>query len=112
MKVSDELREQMAAFKAESYMRDCAACGDGGGPTGYGIRAHHVVYRQHLSAELEWDTRNAMPVCDDCHEKHHNASSRIPLSALSQENLEFANEVLGEAAGYYLERRYGSGVAA
>jgi 5-methylcytosine-specific restriction endonuclease McrA len=101
---SDELREKMAAFKEAALYGRCAACGEF--PHPLRTAAHHVVYRQHVPVEMAWDPRNSMPLHDDCHERHHNASRRIPLSALSEENLEFASEVLGEAAPYYLERRY------
>jgi 5-methylcytosine-specific restriction endonuclease McrA len=101
-KPSEELKEKMAAFK-DAGTGACANCGAWWQAV---TRSHHVIYRQHLPVDKEWDPRNAMPVCDPCHERHHNASRRIPLSALSEENLEFASEVLGEAAPYYLERRY------
>jgi cytochrome c553 len=48
-----------------------------------------------------------MAVCADCHERHHNASRRIPLSRLSSTHLEFAREVLGDYADDYLARYYG-----
>jgi hypothetical protein len=101
---AERLKAEMAEFKASVWNRVCASCG---GRTYFGgCDAHHVVYKQHLPVELRWDPRNALPVCDDCHERHHNASRRIPLSALTAQNLEFAREVLGAAAGDYLERRY------
>jgi 5-methylcytosine-specific restriction endonuclease McrA len=85
---SEELKEKMAAFKWEAAGKKCAACGKFHWRTD-GHRAHHVIYRQHLPVDKEWDPRNAMPVCNPCHERHHNASRRIPLTALSEENLEF-----------------------
>jgi hypothetical protein len=100
---AEALKEKMTEFWWTSYAEPCAACGFFGVPA---CQAHHVIYRQHLPVDKAWDPRNAMPVCDPCHERHHNASKRIPLSALSEENLAFAEEVLGEAASYYLERRY------
>jgi hypothetical protein len=55
-----------------------------------------------------FDPRNSMTLCWGCHASHHQRGTYvIPLSALSDENREFAAEVLGEAADYYLERRYG-----
>jgi hypothetical protein len=104
---AQELKEKMAAFKEASFDKVCRGCGHFWEP--YRSRAHHVIYRQHIPVDKEWDPRNAMPVCDPCHERHHNASRRLPLSALSEENLAFAEEVLGEAAPYYLERRYEGG---
>lgn len=70
---------------------------------------HHVLYAQEVrrrNADL-FDPRNSMTLCVGCHSSHHQRGTYvIPLSALSEENLEFANEVLGEAAEYYLARRY------
>jgi hypothetical protein len=106
-KPAEELKEKMAAFKEAAVYTKCAGCRQF--PWGGSHRAHHVIYRQHIPVDKEWDPRNAMPVCDPCHERHHNASRRLPLSALSEENLAFAEEVLGEAAPYYLERRYEGG---
>lgn len=108
---SERVRLNMAAFKAATVYLPCVVCGAQSG-WGRPIHAHHVVYRQHLPVEREWDPRNAAPVCDGCHERHHNASRRIPLAALSEENLEFAREVLGTVASVYLARRYALPVGA
>jgi cytochrome c553 len=105
MKPSEQLREKMEAFGAEGVDKVCRACGHWWDP--YRSAAHHVVYRQHLPAEHEWDTRNALPLCADCHERHHNASRRIAVSCLEPQNLEFAREVLGDYADDYLARYYG-----
>ncbi len=106
-KPSGELREKMEAFKAATLYGVCAGCGKAPWAMygGY-LRAHHVVYRQHLPAGYEWDPRNAMPLCDPCHERHHSRSRPIPFSALTEEHVGFAREVLGEFADDYLVRRY------
>ena len=104
MTAAQELNAKMTAFKEAVFGLPCAGClkiSWGGSH-----RAHHVIYRQHLPVDKEWDPRNAMACCDPCHERHHSAAKRLPLAALTEENLEFAREVLGEAADYYLARRY------
>lgn len=69
---------------------------------------HHVIYAQHLrrmNLPL-WDPRCGLPLCRPCHEAHHNGSQRLPLSALTDANLEFAFEQLAAYAYDYLRRRY------
>jgi hypothetical protein len=94
-------RQEFADVVLHSY--GCRACGSREGR----FHAHHVIYRQHIDEAVRWDARNAMAVCADCHERHHNASRRIPLSRLSSTHLEFAREVLGDYADDYLARYYG-----
>lgn len=110
MTPATELKDKMTAFKLAVIWMPCAACGTWPPPGIPGWRAHHVVYKQHLPVEHHWDPRNALPVCDEpwgrCHGRHHRAVKRIPLDALTDENREFASEVLGEAAEYYLKRYY------
>lgn len=74
-----------------------------------GIALHHVVYRQHVRREGgdEWDPRNALPLCDSCHSRHHRRSRVIALSVLPASALEFASELLGAYAFDYLRRYYG-----
>lgn len=69
---------------------------------------HHVVYAQHLRRHglPQWDVRDGLPLCRPCHEAHHNGSKRLPLTALTDSNLEFAFEQLGAYAWDYLNRRY------
>lgn len=78
---------------------------------GCGLRAvhnHHVVYRQHLRQHGGdvLDGANFLPMCLSCHAAHHNASWRIPVSCLRDENLAYASELLGLAAFDYFVRRY------
>jgi len=77
----------------------CAVCG-----SKHGLQGHHTLHRQHLRAEGadEWDLRGELTVCDPCHDDHHAAVKRIPVSALREENLVFMAEVLGRdrAIGY------------
>jgi 5-methylcytosine-specific restriction endonuclease McrA len=107
-RLTDEQREAMAEFKASVQPHPCAACGNTFGyQTWSHQHAHHVVYQQHIDEAVRWDPRNAMSTCSVCHEAHHNASRRIPLSRLSSTHLEFAREVLGDYADDYLKRYYG-----
>lgn len=76
---------------------------------------HHVVYAQHVRDKHgdEWSPDDALPICRDCHDDHHSGSDwRIPVDALLERNRDFMADLLGEAAGDYLRRYYGSGVAA
>lgn len=99
--MSAQERRDALAFKRSTQWDPCAACG-----RLTFTAAHHVVYQQHLKAEDRWRQENALSVCTSCHEAHHNGSRRIPLEVLSDDNLNFASEVLGLAAGDYLRRRY------
>ena len=72
------------------------------------LQAHHALSRQRLRRlgleHLFWDPRNAVAVCEDpCHRRHTSALDRIPLAALPQAALDFADEL---GLGYALEREY------
>lgn len=69
---------------------------------------HHVVYRQHIRAHGgdQWDSRDALLLCAACHQSHHHRGRVLPLTALRDENCEFAFELLGTAAYDYLRRYY------
>lgn len=100
--------EAMNVFKFSCDDRPCAVCGAW---PWWGSEAHHVVYRQHCPPGLEWDVRNALPLCTGCHGRHHDGSDfKIPLDCLTATNLEFADEAKGAAARDYLFRRYGGSV--
>lgn len=70
---------------------------------------HHVVYEQHVDrygGDIS-DGRNALRVCMTCHGRHHKRIDTLPVSALTDENVEFAVELLGAAhASVYLGRYY------
>lgn len=93
-------------WKTPSYGR-CAVCGK----WGLLIR-HHVILEQHLRAigAPAYDLRNAMRigagyVCA-CHRQQTSAVNRIPLAKVPDVAIEFAHELLGEAAESYLTRYY------
>lgn len=72
-------------------------------------QGHHVVYKQELRRR-NWplyDLRDMMALCDECHDEHHSPNWKLPLTALSDENLRFAFGLLGAHAFDYLRRRYG-----
>lgn len=54
-----------------------------------------------------WDPRNGLTLCGGCHSAHHKRGRIVPIRALRPENLEYARELLGEAAEDYLRRYYG-----
>ena len=72
------------------------------------LQAHHGLSRQRLRRHglehLYWDPRNSIPACEEpCHRRHTLALARIPLAALPQAALDFAEEL---GLGYALEREY------
>jgi hypothetical protein len=70
---------------------------------------HHVVSRQECrrrKGSLS-DPRNLMQLHWDCHLAHHGRSRVIPITKLRDETLEFAFELMGPAAYYYVGRQYG-----
>lgn len=97
------------SFRAEArYQRVCAGCGKGGKH-----QAHHVVDRQELRHRglKEWDTRNALRLCPlyvpgSCHTGQTNALNRVELVNLTDDNVEYAFEILGAYAFDYLHRHY------
>lgn len=106
------------AFKQASFdQRVCAVCGRGATINVDGTKlpnpwqAHHVVEKQKLRAEgrmdLVWDIRNSLRLCEEpCHGRHTRGNQRVKLSALTDDNYEFAWYVLGMASADYLRSRY------
>lgn len=95
----------------------CAACQKLGKP----FHAHHCVdkailkNRCGLSGNALYDTRNALRLCQAlgdpdcrCHFRHeHRVEGHVvKTSALTDDNLEYAFEVLGDYAADYLRREY------
>lgn len=59
---------------------------------------HHILYRQHILVQTKdpaalWDVRNCLPLCFDCHNRHHSAFRRVPRHLLSDDALTFAEEL-------------------
>lgn len=103
----------MSRFReAARLQRCCAVCGSTGA-----WQAHHVVSQGFLKRngrkDLLNDERNALRLCcvpisegSNCHAQHEHARRRVCVSELTQENIDFAYEVLGEFAFDYLQRYY------
>lgn len=77
------------------------------------VRRHHIVREQHVRLEGGdcWNVDNALWVGVDftcrCHDLHHNASRRIPLSLVPLRAVAFAEGLYGlERARDYLSREY------
>lgn len=103
--LSLEERAATAAFRAEArWQRCCQVCGaidrwD----------AHHVVERQYLRINRlpQWDPKNALRACERCHRLHTLRIAAIPLTALTDRNIDYAIELLGaEKAVAYLHDNY------
>jgi hypothetical protein len=95
----------MAAFKAAANAQGC--CQVCGGPADV---AHHVTTAQEVrraGGDL-WSPANSIALCEVCHIAHHNRTRPIPLSAVPEAAVEFADELLGQpAADVYFTRYYG-----
>lgn len=97
-------RDASSAFWwAARNQRVCAVTRTGGP-----WQAHHVIERQWLRQRGldEWDPRNALRVLTPVHTRHTDAVKRIPLRCLTDENLDYAFELMGLAAHLYLHRHY------
>lgn len=70
--------------------------------------AHHVVEKRWLKANYLplWDPRNSLRLRPDVHSGHTSGLRRVPLTCLTDENIEYAFEVMGAAAFDYLTRLY------
>lgn len=72
------------------------------------VHAHHVVYQQHVrrhGGDVD-DARNLLPLCYDCHRRHHNRVAPISREVLPDAALGYASELLGDYAEDYLGRYY------
>lgn len=104
--VGDIAAANRRTFHEEAWkQRVCAMCGKGGA-----YQTHHVTERQKLRIigrlDMEWDIRNALRVCNDCHEAHTVGFRRITLDRLTDLNYEFAWDILGTASADYLRSKY------
>lgn len=70
--------------------------------------AHHVVEKRWLRANYLplYDRRNALRLRPDVHHLHTVGAKRVPLRVLTDENIEYAFEVMGASAYDYLTRLY------
>lgn len=113
-------RDAAFLFASQHAHNACVVCGEVPDAwMNHRNDVHHVISQQWLKrngfAHLLWDPRNGASVCpinrpwgNDCHEKHENASRRIPRSALTRQNHAFGIEVMGDAWDLYVDRYYGA----
>jgi hypothetical protein len=87
--------------QAARFQRVCAVTGRRGA-----FHPHHVVREQDVRVLNPHDPRNALRIAPDVHWNHHHGNERIPLLALTDENLAFAYEEFGVSAHEYLHRHY------
>lgn len=105
-KMSPSEAEFARRFKLAAWEQGvCAVTGKGGGWS-----AHHVVYRQHLEDRglFVWDPRDALRVMVKPHLDHHNRvkGKVIKTKMLTDDNIAYAAEVLGDYAPTYLRMHY------
>lgn len=100
---SQEQEAHWQFYLAARYQRICARCNRRGF-----FEAHHVIEAQFLrrSGLPVYDPRNALRLCHACHSRHTNRYDPLPLSCLTDENFEYAFEILGPRAIGYLEAKY------
>lgn len=92
----------------------CAVCEKPGA-----FHSHHVVdkatlkHRCGLSGDALYDTRNALRLCQEmgsaerrCHFQHENSRRLVKTTELTDDNIEYAFEVLNDYAYDYLVREY------
>lgn len=99
-----EQAERLRFESAAAAQERCANCGSEGA-----WDPHHAgVYEQELRRlKLPlWDPENALRLCWRCHALHHAPASKLALSILRDENINYAFGVLGPRGYDYLRRRY------
>lgn len=95
----------------------CAAC-----RSKAAVEAHHIIRVQVLRRyavsngydfdDVQWDGRNRLGLCRDCHANHHAASRKLPRELLwhyARWVFEFADEL---GLGWVLDHDYPEEVAA
>lgn len=73
------------------------------------LHRHHVIYEQHVRHEGAdpWALSNSMLLHEHCHANHHSAFRRIPLPAVPDAAIDFAQRLLGvDRAALYFARYY------
>lgn len=117
-------RQASEAWAKRARGQVCAMCGKGSKQR-VACRGHHALYRAKLRewaqraglefSRLEWDLRNLVALCDDCHERHHSGARPIPWALVAKaapKLTRFAAEIdrafeAGQApAAAFLERTY------
>ncbi len=106
-----EKRDRVAFQRAAWEQRSCAVTDDARDFDENGRKnweAHHVVEARWLRARghFLWDPRNSLRLRPDVHAAHTSRMKPIPMSCLTDENIEYAFELMGVVAIDYLERLY------
>jgi hypothetical protein len=100
----EQLQQAMWEFKLEAARQlQCAVTGDKADDW----HAHHVVEKAELKRMglpklKRYDRRNALRLKASV----HLGTTAIPMTCLTNDNLEYAFEVLGVRAIYYLQSHY------
>lgn len=91
-----------AFHDAARDQRVCALTGQAGA-----FHAHHAVRASDVrrAGGDPWDIRNALRLSIRVHFNHHGIY-KLPIGVLTDENIEFAYEVMGPAAYDWLSRYY------
>ena len=101
--------------KADWYRRartsKCALCG-----TDRLVKGHHVITQQEIGKvtrsrgldyeRYRWDQRNFLPLCEDCHIRHHSRMAPVGLVVIlasCPKIMEFAGELKLQ---WWLSRTY------
>jgi hypothetical protein len=105
----EQLEAVLWAFKvAAAKQVRCAVTGD---RHEFDWEAHHVVEKAELKRMgipklKRYDERNALRVKTSIHAGHTSGVGQIPMRCLTDDNLRYAFEVLGDQAIDYLLRKY------
>lgn len=108
------MNDPQAFWLEARYQGVCAVCGRANGrpdSRGRTWHPHHVVSRHRLKRLRlpEFDPRNALRLCTDCHMSFEWAGpgkTEVPITTWTQQNVCFVFETLGVTA-VQLERKYG-----
>lgn len=103
--VADPTRAEMWAWRVAVWQLDEGRCTVTGlvcwGPEDRRFHAHHVLSQHELRArglrEYRADPRLGVWLSDDAHERHENASRRVPWTALPARVWDVARELDGLA---------------
>jgi hypothetical protein len=108
-RLNDEIARRL--FMEEAMRQRCCQVPDCPHPRMNDWDAHHVVYKQELRrmGVFIWEPRDALRICDTCHERHHKRHRPIPIVALRDCNIDYAFEIMGIRAYNYLTRHYAGG---
>ena len=95
-------------FEEAVWQKACAVCGSTGP-----FEAHHVIKRQKVRrfSTNEYDPRNCLRLCEgletnQCHHGHRQGNVTIETGMLTDDNICYGWDLLGEAFENELDRYY------